>query len=631
VEDTQRVRQGLQAMIRRFWNNERGNYALMTVVAIVPIMGALALAVDYTEMSKQRQEMLNALDASGVATGRRIMEGGTDEQFKAYAKSFFEANLGSVEPANTVLTVLLPQNNTGVGTLKLTAGLVYKPRFFPTFAKLIGKAGPTDVNFSASTEVRLKNTIEVALVLDNSGSMSTIGTGSGKQRIVLLREASKVLVDLLAAQASMMQQIAKPVQFALVPFSASVNIGSSDTNKFNEIKAASWMDQDGISPIHHENFDWTSFTGTNRKVTKIGNIYYKKGTDWGAEDGQKVTRFTLFNEMKYYTNSANTTKANYTSWQGCVEARPYPYDINDAEPTSSNPATLFVPMFAPDETSGADNDWFLYSRNGTDHFWDDVSTNNSALIKQSYMPKYFDIPTIGYVGRYRTVPAGMDVGPNRGCTTTPITPLQDVSVEATKTAIKAAIDAMQPTGNTNVPEGMAWGWRVLSSKEPYTDGRAESEKGNDKVVIVLTDGANTYTSTGSDAAGNKSTYAAYGYAGHWKTPDYTTSRIFQGTSVDNTIYSSSNYTAAMDQQFATLCDNAKTAGLMVITVSLDLRTTNATEKKAIDALTACASTSRFTKDDNGAYKKLYFAATGGTLLEEFKKIAAELSNLRIVG
>ena len=52
---------------------------------------------------------------------------------------------------------------------------------------------------------------------------------------------------------------------------------------------------------------------------------------------------------------------------------------------------------------------------------------------------------------------------------------------------------MAPTGNTNVPEGMAWGWRTVSSNEPFTEGRPNSEKGNDKVVIVLTDGANTYS------------------------------------------------------------------------------------------------------------------------------------------
>src|SRR5262245_9950216 len=106
-------------MIRSFFRNESGNFALMTAIAIVPIMGALALAVDYTAMSKQRQETLNALDAAGTATAHRIIEGVTDDEAKAYAKKFFEANLNSVDRTNATLSVMLPQNNTGGGTLKL--------------------------------------------------------------------------------------------------------------------------------------------------------------------------------------------------------------------------------------------------------------------------------------------------------------------------------------------------------------------------------------------------------------------------------------------------------------------------------------------------------------------------------
>ena len=73
------------------------------------------------------------------------------------------------------------------------------------------------------------------------------------------------------------------------------------------------------------------------------------------------------------------------------------------------------------------------------------------------------------------------------------------------------------------------------------------------------------------------------------TPGYSTSRIFQGTSVDTADYSNANYTKAMNQQFATLCDNAKAAGLVVITISLDLDATNSAEKAQMDAMKACAS------------------------------------------
>src|SRR5262249_54586523 len=234
-----------------------------------------------------------------------------------------------------------------------------------------------------------------------------------------------------------------------------------------------------------------------------------------------------------------------------------------------------------------------------------------------------------------TSPAGYDQGPNGSCTTQPITPLTDISTTTGKTAIKNSIDAMQPDGATNVPEGMAWGWRVVSSAVPFTDGRPESQKGNDKVVIVITDGANTYYTpsslSASDPAGNKSIYSNFGYAGKTTPGGYTTSRIFLGTTVSKTDYSNSNYTAAMNQHFDSLCANAKTGGIIVMTVALDLDMNNAAEKKQADELKACASLSKFRKDTSGNPQPNFWNTTGGALSTTFKAIANELSNLRIVG
>ena len=68
-----------------------------------------------------------------------------------------------------------------------------------------------------------------------------------------------------------------------------------------------------------------------------------------------------------------------------------------------------------------------------------------------------------------------------------------------------------------------------------------------------------------------------------------------------------------------------------MTVSLDLSTSDTTEKAQIDALKACSSDSRFRKGSDGKPAKLYWNATGSSLSNDFKEIADELSNLRIVG
>src|SRR5690606_14561883 len=131
----------------------------------VPIMGGLAVAVDYAEMSRQRQMTLNALDAAGIATARRIVEGATDTQLKQYAKDFFLANLNGMDPAMTTLHVTLPADSTGGGTLKLSADLKYEPYFLPVFRTLIGHSSTETVmlDFNARNEIQLKNTLEIAL------------------------------------------------------------------------------------------------------------------------------------------------------------------------------------------------------------------------------------------------------------------------------------------------------------------------------------------------------------------------------------------------------------------------------------------------------------------------------------
>lgn len=592
-------------MLRRFFRDARGQFGIAFGLALLPVFGAISIAIDYSEMVRHRSATLHALDAAGIATARQLLAGATDPEALAFAKDFFEANLGPVKPSNTILAVDLPNSTQGGGLLKLTADLKYHPHLLPAFSYLMGSSsGVTNLDLNAVAKIRLKNTAEIALVLDNSGSMNSTGHGSSQKRIDLLKDASKQLIDQLAAEASTIQQVAKPVQFAIVPFSATVNVGPANS-------AASWLDQDGRSPVHHEDYDWTTLDGG---ATFVGGVWYDK-------DNNKLTRWRLYDQMEYISawqsNPSVPVKTKLTSWRGCVEARPYPYNVNDATPSASIPATLYVPTFAPDEPGDVQpaDDW-----GAANNWWNDHSSSSSGATRQKNMQKYFepvDDPTPG-IGSY--------FGPSYSCTTTAITPLQDVSTTAGKTAAKNAIDAMSPTGYTNVPEGIAWGWRVVSSKAPFSEGRAESQKGNDKAIIVLTDGRNTYEDLGStDPAGNKSKYAAYGYTGTAYSGG-TIGRLFMGTSgaVGNYNYSYGNYTKALNEHMSKVCENAKNEDILLFTVGLDLNPSN--DSSMITALSNCASESKMTKG-----KKLFWNAKGSDLNDVFRAIAEELSNLRIVG
>jgi hypothetical protein len=103
------------------------------------------------------------------------------------------------------------------------------------------------------------------------------------------------------------------VRLAIVPFAGSVNVGAAQ-------QGAAWIDSGGLSPVHYENF------------------------------AEQRPRFQLFTELG-------------VRWGGCVEVRPSPHDVTDSVPQSALPASLFVPMFAPDEPDPANAEGHSYSNN----------------------------------------------------------------------------------------------------------------------------------------------------------------------------------------------------------------------------------------------------------------------------
>jgi Flp pilus assembly protein TadG len=57
------------------------------------------------------------------------------------------------------------------------------------------------------------------------------------------------------------------------------------------------------------------------------------------------------------------------------------------------------------------------------------------------------------------------------------------------TALNAKIDAMTPTGNTNVTVGLQMAWQTLTASEPFNAPAPRTDL--EKVIVLLTDGQNT--------------------------------------------------------------------------------------------------------------------------------------------
>jgi len=58
-------------MTDRFFYDRSGSFAIVFGLILVPIVGAVALAVDYTAASRERTELHNAADIAALALARQ--------------------------------------------------------------------------------------------------------------------------------------------------------------------------------------------------------------------------------------------------------------------------------------------------------------------------------------------------------------------------------------------------------------------------------------------------------------------------------------------------------------------------------------------------------------------------------
>lgn len=125
-----------------------------------------------------------------------------------------------------------------------------------------------------------------------------------------------------------------------------------------------------------------------------------------------------------------------------------------------------------------DTDWkgCVYAR-----YKDDADTTNDADDILGY------VDDKGWKGWEPRLHGGNTCWGCTPCLKNGITPLNQ-----SKSTILSSIDRLnQPNGNTDLPQGLSWAWRVLMNTAPFTEGTADDPKKElIRAVVLLTDGAN---------------------------------------------------------------------------------------------------------------------------------------------
>ncbi|MBI5318250.1 pilus assembly protein TadG-related protein [Bradyrhizobium sp.] len=138
-------------------------------------------------------------------------------------------------------------------------------------------------------------------------------------------------------------------------------------------------------------------------------------------------------------------------------------------------------------------------------------------------------------------------------------------------ALKARIDSLVPTGNTNQGIGLAWGWMTLTQSDPFNAPAKDANYVYKDAIVLLSDGLNT----------------------------------------QNRWYNNANQ---IDARQRILCDNAKAAGITIYSIQVN---TGGDPTSAV--LQYCASnTSSF-----------YLVTSASQTASVFNQIGTQLSKLRV--
>ena len=149
--------------------------------------------------------------------------------------------------------------------------------------------------------------------------------------------------------------------------------------------------------------------------------------------------------------------------------------------------------------------------------------------------------------------------------------------------ISAAIDDMIPHGQTYIPAGLIWGWRTLRPQAPLIEV-AQAPPQNKKVMIVMTDGANSRS----------------------LSPPASSS---DGLRHDETANN-----AAADLLTSELCESIKDDDIEIFTIALEI-----TDVDTITRMETCASSPGH----------FYDVSNSSSLSAVFESITTELEDIRL--
>src|ERR1700730_1278170 len=293
---------GRRMSLKRFFSDRKGSVTPLLALGIIPIVGAVGAAIDYSRANSVRTAMQGAGDATALMLAKSASTL-TADQLQQNATAYFQANFNRPDAQGLQVTATYGRGPSGLAVTVNGAATVN--------TSFLGLMGISKIPLTTSGTVAWSNArLRVALVLDNTGSMAQYG------KMTALQTASHNLLNQLKSAA----QQDGDVYVSIIPFAKDVNVGASNYTQ-------SWIKWSGESDT------WDERNGTCSKSS-----YHTQST--------------------CTANKGAWTPKNHNTWNGCVMDRDQNYDtLNTAPSTASTQFPAEQYNACPAALMGLSYDW----------------------------------------------------------------------------------------------------------------------------------------------------------------------------------------------------------------------------------------------------------------------------------
>jgi Flp pilus assembly protein TadG len=269
-------------LFARFFRDRKGGVAPLLALGIIPLVGAVGAAVDYSRANLVRTAMQNALDSTALMLSKDAQTLNGD-QLTQKANGYFTSQFDRPEASNVAVTQELTSPQQGSFNLKINGSASVSTIFWRMM-------GQEQVNITATGEVTWGfKKLNLALAFDNTGSMASSG------KMTALKEAAHNLLTTLKNA----EKTPGDIKVSIVPFAVDVNVGTANVE-------ATWI-------------DWTDWEASNGTCSK--SSYHSKASC--------ISHYGVW------------TPKNHSYWNGCVNDRDQNNDVLNTAAAEGSPATKY--------------------------------------------------------------------------------------------------------------------------------------------------------------------------------------------------------------------------------------------------------------------------------------------------